>query len=171
MTDVALTPTPAQERMANARAARAAKLEETRAETAASLNPDIVALAKSQRLEREAAEAAEALQAAAKEAGVDPLKLASNFGPGRMERAAALAAKEEIERHERAREAVEAPVTHGVMVRVLKAGHNKIAMGIHVPAVGDANYPRGARFRAPRRVAEALEDRGLVEIEDEADEA
>jgi hypothetical protein len=61
-------------------------------------------------------------------------------------------------------EAPAAPDT--VTVRVLPMGHEKISMGLHVPNIGEAHYDKGERFDIARGIAQALEDRGFVEIED-----
>lgn len=83
--------------------------------------------------------------------------------------AAEAVAKEEALRKRAARQAAaklaeEAPPPDLVECRVLKAGADRISMGIHIPAVGDAFYERGETFSIERVIATALEDRGLVEI-------
>lgn len=69
-------------------------------------------------------------------------------------RAARQAAKVEV--------AQEAP--ENVTVRVLKKGHEKISMGIHVAGVGEAHYDHGETFEVALPIAEALEERGYVEV-------
>lgn len=60
----------------------------------------------------------------------------------------------------------EVPPPELVMCRVLKNGDGKISMGQHVAGIGDAFYEKGEKFSVERPIAEALEDRGYVEIED-----
>lgn len=56
-----------------------------------------------------------------------------------------------------------------VTVRVLKKGHGKVHTGHHHPETGrSGRYPKGAVFQLPRGNAEELEERGFVEIQDEA---
>lgn len=83
--------------------------------------------------------------------------------------AAEAAIKEEALRKRAARQAAakmveDAPPPDLVECRVLKAGADRISMGIHVPAVGDAFYERGETFSIERAIADELENRGLVEI-------
>lgn len=52
-----------------------------------------------------------------------------------------------------------------VEVRVLPKGDGKVSMGIHVAGIGEAHYERGERFNIAKPIAEALEERGYVEIE------
>lgn len=51
-----------------------------------------------------------------------------------------------------------------VTVRVLKKGHEKISMGVHVPGIGEAHYDHGETFTVALPIAEELEERGYVEI-------
>lgn len=53
-----------------------------------------------------------------------------------------------------------------VTVRVTKKGDGKLSKGIHVPGVGDLTHPAGAELRMGKAVAEELEERGFVEIQD-----
>lgn len=53
-----------------------------------------------------------------------------------------------------------------VKVRVTKNGHGRVSMGEHIAAVGDAHYEHKEEFEAERSIAEALQDRGFVEILD-----
>lgn len=59
----------------------------------------------------------------------------------------------------------DAPPPDMVSCRVLKAGDGKVSMGEHVAGIGDAFYERGETFTIERSIGEALENRGLVEIE------
>lgn len=67
---------------------------------------------------------------------------------------------------ERARRltAAEARPMGKVRVRVLKAGHDRISKGVHIPGMGDLKYAHGDEVTLPRGSAQALEDRGFVEI-------
>jgi hypothetical protein len=51
-----------------------------------------------------------------------------------------------------------------VQVRVLKRGAGLISMGDHIGGLGDLTYDAGETPSFPRSIAQALEDRGLVEI-------
>lgn len=51
-----------------------------------------------------------------------------------------------------------------VTVRVLKAGHEKVSMGIHASGIGEAHYEHGETFTVALPIAEALETRGYVEV-------
>ena len=51
-----------------------------------------------------------------------------------------------------------------VTVRVLKKGNEKVSMGIHVTGIGEAHYEHGETFLVSLPIAEALEERGFVEI-------
>lgn len=58
-----------------------------------------------------------------------------------------------------------------VTVRVLKKGHGKVHTGNHHGETGrPGTYRRGAEFTVARGIADELEDRGYVEIQDEAEE-
>lgn len=77
-------------------------------------------------------------------------------------------AEERAKRQRAARDYVEreeVPVDM-VKVRVTKIGAGKVSMGEHVAAFGDAHYEAGEFFEHPRELAEILEARGLVEIQD-----
>jgi|GEM_PF-2891620 len=52
-----------------------------------------------------------------------------------------------------------------VRCRVLKAGDAKISTGEHLAGVGDLTYAWKDVFETPRPIGEALEERGLVEID------
>lgn len=51
-----------------------------------------------------------------------------------------------------------------VTVRVLKAGNEKISMGVHVAGIGEAHYEHGETFVVALPIAEELEERGYVEV-------
>jgi hypothetical protein len=161
MTDIALPPTPAQKRMAAARAARNANKAAVATDMAAALAPDVVAQAKAQRAEIEAAELAAQQRAAREEQAARPQ---SNFGPGARERAAAKAAAEIEAKHELARSMATAPAEAGVKVRISKLGHNKISKGIHVGGVGEVYWAWRDETTLPLHIAQAHEDAGRVEI-------
>ena len=52
-----------------------------------------------------------------------------------------------------------------VKCRVTKFGGSKVSMGIHVAAVGDAYYEPNEELSLELPIAEALEERGFVEIQ------
>lgn len=52
-----------------------------------------------------------------------------------------------------------------VSVRVTKQGAGQVSTGEHRPFEGDATWPAGALVELAREAAEALEARGLVEIQ------
>jgi hypothetical protein len=51
-----------------------------------------------------------------------------------------------------------------VRVRVLKLGADRVSMGVHIAGVGEAYYEQGEAFDLEAPIAEALEDKGYVEI-------
>jgi FKBP-type peptidyl-prolyl cis-trans isomerase len=53
-----------------------------------------------------------------------------------------------------------------VSVRVLKAGDGKVSRGQHIGGVGEDHYERGEVFSVATSIAQELEDRGFVEIQD-----
>ncbi len=57
------------------------------------------------------------------------------------------------------------PTADEVLVRVLKMGDHKISMGVHVGGIGEAHHEKGDEFIISRDIAEALEERGYVEIQ------
>jgi len=58
------------------------------------------------------------------------------------------------------------PIPPGyVRCRVLKAGDGKISTGEHLAGVGDLTFAWKDVFNMPRPIGEALENRGLVEID------
>lgn len=61
-------------------------------------------------------------------------------------------------------EAEELRVAEMIEVKVTKAGHGKISMGIHVPGIGDAHYERGETFMLAEPIALAQEANGYVRI-------
>jgi hypothetical protein len=162
MTDTAIAPTPAQERMAAARAARAEKLAAVKAEGALSLSPDLVAQATAQKAERESAERAEAERQAA--VAVASETRTAPVGPSARARAAEAAKLEEEAKFDRARTLAGGVEEEGVKVRVTKTGHNKVHKGIHVAGIGDVYYAWKDEPSFPLAIAQRLEDRGLVEI-------
>ena len=48
-------------------------------------------------------------------------------------------------------------------------GDGKISMGKHAAGIGEAHYDKGETFGVGEDIAQALEARGFVEIQDEAD--
>lgn len=52
-----------------------------------------------------------------------------------------------------------------VKVRVTKMGHGKISMGDHVGGLGDLTYDHNEEPELPLSMAQELEDRGFVEIQ------
>ena len=54
-----------------------------------------------------------------------------------------------------------------VMVRITKLGDGEVSTGEHIPGEGDLMHEKGDIVSMPRQIAEALEVRGFVEIEDE----
>lgn len=53
-------------------------------------------------------------------------------------------------------------------VRVLKMGADKISTGQHVAGIGEVHYEFAETFKVARPIAQALEDRGFVEIQEDA---
>lgn len=157
----ALPPTPAQAGLAaereearEAKAAVAADMEQ-------SLSEEVIAQARAQREARDAAELAAAQAAARDEAagrGVSP-------APTRGELAGIKAEQEARARQDAARRVVAGEAPDTVSVRVLKAGADRISMGVHATGIGDAHYKRGDVFSVATSIAQALEERGFVEIE------
>lgn len=81
--------------------------------------------------------------------------------------AAEAAKKEEAARKRAARQAAavikgDAPPPEVVECTVLPQGHEKISMGEHVGAVGEAHYDEGETFTVALPIAVALFDRGYV---------
>ena len=78
------------------------------------------------------------------------------------------AAAEESAKKRAARQAAKVEVAQdtppNVTVRVLKKGAEKISMGIHVAGIGEAHYDHGETFEVALPIAEALEERGFVEV-------
>lgn len=78
------------------------------------------------------------------------------------------AAAEEAAKKRAARQAAKVEVAQetpdDVTVRVLKKGHEKISMGVHVAGIGEAHYEHGETFKVALPVAEELEARGYVEV-------
>lgn len=141
MTDTPETPAPVADRMAAARAARADAAEATKAEAP---TPPVAA---------DRNEVAEDLPA----------------GPTILERAAANEEERRLEKIAKLRAAKlngSDPVAEPVVtVRVLKKGHGLISMGDHVGGLGELTYDFGETPGFPQSIAEALEDKGLVEIQ------
>lgn len=52
-----------------------------------------------------------------------------------------------------------------VSVRVLKLGADKISTGTHLAELGDEFYAQGEIFEVAKSIADALENRGFVEIQ------
>lgn len=82
-------------------------------------------------------------------------------------------AEEEAARKRAARQAavtnLEPEAVKVVTVRVLPMGDGKISMGKHAAGIGEAHYDKGETFGVGEDIAQALEARGFVEIQDEAD--
>lgn len=78
------------------------------------------------------------------------------------------AAAEEAAKKRAARQAAKTEVAQvapaKVTVRVLKKGHEKISMGVHVGGIGEAHYEHGETFEVDVPIAEELEERGFVEV-------
>lgn len=51
-----------------------------------------------------------------------------------------------------------------VKCRVTKLGDGKISTGEHVAGIGEVHFEKGEEFPARKDIADALEDRGFVEI-------
>lgn len=166
MSDTSLAPTPAQERMAARRAARAEKLAAVKAEVAATVEPDIVAQARAQKAEREAAERAEAIRQAAQTAEREGVVGGAPVGPSARARAAAAALAEEQAKFDRARSRADAAPEEMVRVRITKLGHNKVHKGVHVPEIGDVYFEWKDDPSFPLSIAQGLEERGFAEIVD-----
>lgn len=84
---------------------------------------------------------------------------------------ARIAAEEEAAVRQRAARqaanvAVDQPPPTIVKVRVTKMGAGKVSMGVHVPGVGDAFYEKDEMPEFELSIAQSLEDRGYVEIQD-----
>jgi hypothetical protein len=90
-------------------------------------------------------------------------------GPTSMEKAAATEDHKRLAKIAALRAAKSAHVDPHtepkVRVRVLKKGHGQVSMGEHVTGLGDLTYDFGETFDMPQSIAEALEDRGFVEIQ------
>lgn len=65
-----------------------------------------------------------------------------------------------------AKEAAKLAAPEIVKARVLPMGDGKISMGQHIAGIGEVHYERGEVFEVERQIAEALEARGYVEIQD-----
>jgi regulator of protease activity HflC (stomatin/prohibitin superfamily) len=148
-----MTKTPvksaAADRMAAARAARAAKKAEAEAASTA-------AAAEGPAPAEGAAETA----AADAELPAEPTtleKVAINEEERRQAKIAALRAAKLA--------GPDTTVEQQVRVRVLKRGHGLISTGEHIGGLGELTYDHGETPNLPRSIAMDLEDRGLVEIE------
>jgi hypothetical protein len=159
------TLTPAQERMAAARAAR-----KKRPEPVPVLPDDVVARAKAQRDAADAElrkqserEAVAEAQRVAREHGQTPRPDAN--GPTSLQRGAQREEAAAQAREEAARAAI-APRAgpEMVRVRVTKQGDGKVSTGQHAAGIGEVHYAWREEFEVARPVAQALEDRYLVEI-------
>jgi hypothetical protein len=53
-----------------------------------------------------------------------------------------------------------------VTCRVLPLGDGRISMGEHVRGIGDAYYEKGETFSVEKPIADQLEARGFIEIQD-----
>ena len=58
--------------------------------------------------------------------------------------------------------------TETVSARILPMGNNKISKGIHIPGKGDIKYQTGDTMNCERALAEGLQARGFVEIQNAA---
>jgi hypothetical protein len=174
MTDA--TEAPAPDRMAAARAARAAKLAAANATEAPAVElPAGTALhveksdtappvnlavtedflgqrAEAQRVAAEAAELARADQ--------------QNKPTSNARAAAKLATADDLKARAARQRADAGPAEPAKMVavRITKAGNAKISMGVHVAGVADACYEWKEETSLPEDTAIALEERGFVEI-------
>lgn len=61
-------------------------------------------------------------------------------------------------------EALKAPEI--VTCRVLKNGDGKVSTGQHVAGIGEVHYEKGETFQTIREIADELETRGFVEIQE-----
>lgn len=57
-------------------------------------------------------------------------------------------------------------VAEMVTVRITKKGDGKVSNGNHIATLGDEYFDTGETPMLPRDTAEALEERGFVEIQD-----
>jgi len=55
-----------------------------------------------------------------------------------------------------------------VLCRITKKGDQKLSKGIHIPGKGDLRYGWKDELRIDRKAARELEERGFVEIEEDA---
>jgi hypothetical protein len=55
--------------------------------------------------------------------------------------------------------------TSDVKVRITKLGAGKVSTGVHIAASGDVMASAGDMLTVPQDVADALEARGLAEIQ------
>lgn len=160
--------TPAQERMAAARAARAAKQggPPEGLATTASFIPPVPDAANNDDLASRAA-----LQAAARKIAETPVpddSLTEEQRKTNNERVAEKLAVESAAKlaaaRERAMNGGVEPSSKVVKVRVTKLGDGRISMGQHFAGLGDAYYQRGEEPSFPAEIARNLDDAGLVEI-------
>lgn len=144
------TPAPVADRMAAARAARAANL-------AAAAAPNTAA------------------PAPAPEPTAAPVEAAANAEPPSVAEPTILekvAINQDQARQAKIEALRKAKAGHNtnvgepmVEVRVLKRGAGLISMGDHVGGLGELTYDAGETPSFPQSVAQALEDKGLVEIQ------
>lgn len=157
----------AAQRMANARAARAAKqgAVPTGLATAATFIPPIPNAANDDDLAERAA-----AQAAAREIAATPVPDA-NIPPEQLktnnERVAEKQTAEAELRLRAARQRASAGLpepAEQVRVRITRQGDGKVSMGQHVAGIGEAYYEWKEELSLPEPIAKALEERFFVEI-------
>ncbi len=97
-----------------------------------------------------------------------PRKKASNEQLREMlvNHVAAKAQADEILRAQKAADAVKS--RDMVTATVTKAGDQKISRGVHIPGKGDLKFAWKEKIKVERSIAEALEARYFVEIDDAA---
>lgn len=146
---------PVVDRMAAARAARAANKAKADAERASAVAPAPA--------ETPAAAPTPLAQPASRVDQISPA------GPTTMEKAAATdQAKRDakIAALRAAKLAGADPASEPVVTaRVTKKGHGQISMGEHISGLGDLTYDHGETPSFPQSIAQDLEDRGFVEIQ------
>jgi hypothetical protein len=137
------------DRMAAARAARAAK----KAEAAPAVADPVHHVSRSEAPQVEALEKPIELPAGP----TSGEKAAANEDAKRLAKIAALRA---------AKQSSADPLAEPkVTVRITKKGHGKVSMGEHVSGLGDLTYDHGEMPDLPRSMALELEERGFVEIQ------
>lgn len=161
---------PAADRMANARAARAAKKAAgTVIDAAADGGISAKEVENITAAIDEVAELTTEDRAAIQRAEKERAALAdlTPVGPTNNEKLAAKLEGDAAVRERAARQRVNAGLgapEDTVNVRITKLGDGKVSMGQHVPGVGEAHYEWKETVTLPAGVAKALEERGFAEI-------